>query len=283
MWVSGPDLSHAGAGGQAGECCSGDLHGRMRVGGSRTWLLGLAGALALALMPAGARAPVVHPEGVADQVVQAHADILPEAPRDCLEPVPAQVGVAGITDPGQTVPLDVLVLLAGVEQAAAEQIMAEGAQAYLPLRITLRFSFQPVSFTAVDVEILINQAREFFGGRRPAGVEAVYVITTWELLLRGIPVAGAADCVGGVRYPEYGFAAGTTVYGTDRAAGTAAHEVGHILGGQHHLGNCVEGLLARPRPCTIMWIPDLNPSIRSLRFSTPNGAIVRGHSVAYAT
>ena len=67
----------------------------------------------------------------------------------------------------------------------------------------------------------------------------------------------------------------------DTTAITLAHEIGHLMGGEHVLANCVEGLLSRdsdpPRPCTLM----TRASPIAMRFSTANAAVVRGYAVAY--
>lgn len=60
-----------------------------------------------------------------------------------------------------------------------------------------------------------------------------------------------------------------------------AHELGHLMGGQHQLANCVEGPLLGdvPRPCTLM---DTSISM-TLKLSTANTTVVRAHAVKYLT
>ena len=106
------------------------------------------------------------------------------------------------------------------------------------------------------------QVRRKYGGVRPAGVDVVYVMSD---LFPG----GFSDCLGGIAYEEMAFATGSLHYtvqgtaGVDRvpAAMVAAHEIGHLLGAQHHEFNCVEAApqqVAQPpsdgwtAPCTVM-------------------------------
>jgi hypothetical protein len=132
-----------------------------------------------------------------------------DAERDCLEPVPASVSVNGVTDTGQQVALSTTVLLDGLSQAQAEQVMARAADSYAPLGIALVASYEAVSFRGDDAQGLIDQAKQRFGGVRPAGSDLVYVLTTKDIQAGGnTGVAGLADCIGGVRYPEHAFAVG---------------------------------------------------------------------------
>src|SRR5918999_3277146 len=74
-------------------------------------------------------------QGVARSTREAAID--PEDPNACLEATPDGVGVTGVTDSGQTVSLDVVVLLDGVDPGLANQIMTGAAQSYAPSRINL--------------------------------------------------------------------------------------------------------------------------------------------------
>lgn len=218
--------------------------------------------------------------------------------RECLEAVPAAASVAGVTDDGAPVALTVKVLLDGVPQARAEAIFATAAKSYQPLGITMSVtSFETVAFSGVDAQLLINQAKAREGGKRPDGVDVVYTLTTKDIEAIGqTGVAGLADCVGGIRFDERSFAVGevisfenlqigpVTMY-KDATARTVAHEIGHLMGGQHHLANCVEdadgdGANGEATPCALMFnsLDALGPD-----FGTLNGAVVRGHANEYAT
>ena len=164
--------------------------------------------------------------------------------RDCLEAVPEQVGVSGMTDEGRSVDFDVLVLVdAGLTLDQAASLLAPAARAYSPLGIALHLTYEQHAFSSLDLESLISEARDHVGGTRPAGVDAVYALVNQE-----IPdAAGEADCIGGVRYPERAFAVGE--YDTGFSLGPVtwrnrtfevtwknmtakifAHEIAHLVG-----------------------------------------------------
>lgn len=218
--------------------------------------------------------------------------------RDCLEPVPAAVGASGITDAGQTVSLDVVVLLDGVDQAKATSVMARAADSYAPAGVALNvLRYEVVSFTGTDGAGLIQQAKDHFGGFRPAGSDLVYVLSSKDLTnaTNGSGLAGLADCIGGVKYPEHAFAVGEvfadenlawngfTLY-ADVTAKIAAHELGHLMGAHHHYANCAETATAEDvstlSPCSLMFN---FVDFQGIEFSVVNRAVVRGHAVDYAS
>ena len=205
----------------------------------------------------------------------------------CTEAVPAAVAIP----PGDTIALDVRVLLDGVDQGRATEIFNAVRRAYAPLGIAVVTSYQGVSFSGEDAESLIAQSKAVFGGSRPAGVDVVYTLTSSLGGGETVAVAGLADCIGGVAFPDRAFAVGANlddfflgpVTSLNRAAKVAAHEIGHLLGGHHQYANCVEGLLAElgedTTPCSLMFN---EVTLSSLRFSVVNGLVVRGHAEAYA-
>lgn len=234
-------------------------------------------------------------KGVARSTREAAID--PEDPNACLEAAPAAIGVPGITDSGQTVSLDVLVLLDGVDLGLANQIMTDAAQSYAPSRIALNVvGYQNVTFTGTEGAELIQQAKDLFGGVRPAGSDLVYVLSNKDLTNGGdTGLAGLADCIGGVRFPHHAFAVGEAVgidefpigpfiLEVDAHAEIAAHELGHLMGAHHHYANCVEGNLQGAAtdlsPCSLMFN---FVDFQSLNFSQVNNAVVRGHAVSYAS
>ena len=221
----------------------------------------------------------------------------PEDPNACLEAVPAAIGIPGITDAGQTVSLDVAVLLDGVAVGDADQLMARAAESYAPLKIDLNVvSYTSVSFTGTEGAGIIQQAKNHFGGVRPAGSDLVYVLTSKDITTDGdTGLAGLADCIGGVRFAHHAFAvgeaegidpfpAGPFFLNVDVHPEVAAHELGHLMGAHHHYANCVEGNLSGEAsdlsPCTLMFN---YVDLQSLNFSTLEGATVRGHAVQHAS
>jgi hypothetical protein len=216
--------------------------------------------------------------------------------RECLEPVPASVS----TDFLLNVELRTMVLLDGVTSERAQQVMSTAAASYAPLNISLTWRFREVTFATDDADALIQGAKALFGGARPKNFDLVYVMTTKDIQLGGnTSVAGLADCIGGVRYPETAFAVGEDfgaaedagrplgpfVHTVNGSAIVVAHELGHLMGGHHHYGNCVEGVTALDllkkelTPCTLMFNA---VNFASLPFSTLNSTVVRGHALDYA-
>jgi Metallo-peptidase family M12B Reprolysin-like len=234
-------------------------------------------------------------QGVARSTKEVGID--PEDLNTCLEAVPAAVGVGGVTDDGRTVAIDVAVLLDGVSLGLGNQIMAKAAEAYAPLGLDLRaVSYRSVAFTGTEGADIIQQAKNYYGGVRPAGSDLVYVLTSKDITDAGdTGLAGLADCIGGVRFPYHAFAVGEAV-GIDPInigpfvlevnahPEIAAHEMGHLMGAHHHYANCVEGILEGEAtdlsPCTLMFN---FVDFQSLNFSQVNRAVVRGHAVQYAT
>lgn len=202
-------------------------------------------------------------------------------------PVCTSLTPAAISLDNDPVTLDVRVLLDGVSLQRGQDIMDRAASSYTALGVTMVSSFEPASFVGVDAAGIIEQAKAYYGGARPAGIDVVYVLTSKELST----VAGLADCIGGVKYADRAFGVGEAgddsplnllIYnlGTNMAAGTAAHEIGHLLGGHHHYANCVENALAiGDAPCSLMFnVGDFSTS----GFSLLNSIVVRGHAQAYA-
>jgi hypothetical protein len=230
---------------------------------------------------------------------------------DCTEAVPEAYSVASVTDDGRVVALDVALVLDGVRAKRARDLVRRAATAYASLNVELRIGdIRRISIKAdvppsgsarakVDGGRLIDQTKRAFGGRRPDGMDVVHVLTTKDLTLDayGSAPIGVAECVGGVRYPDKAFSAsedGPDSYSLDVAGATEirdapaeaiAHELGHLLGAQHHYKSCAEGADASdvtgrdPSPCTVM--SDI-VDVASLRFGALEAAVVRGHALDFA-
>jgi hypothetical protein len=211
------------------------------------------------------------------------------------DPLVALAG-AGTTDP---IDLNVMVILDGITQAEGEQIFTAAATRYTPLNINMRVvRWDTHSFGTDDSSAIIKAAKVFVGGTRPAGVDVVEVLTATDIQQLGIyAIAGLADCVGGVAHDDRAFlvaeghtptdyAVGPGTFGVDANANVSAHEIGHLMGGQHHYGNCVEetsgdevhdGTVSGTF-CTLMFNA---ADFLGEHFSTLNAAIVRGTAVRY--
>ncbi len=234
-------------------------------------------------------------QGVAQATRGVQTD--PEDLNTCLEAVPAAIGINTVTDLGQTVSLDVVVLLDGVSVGDGNLNMTKAAESYAPIGIDLNVvRYRTVSFTGTEGTDLIQQAKNLYGGKRPSGSDLVYVLTNKNLTTDGdTGLAGLADCIGGVRFPTRAFAVGEAVglepvqvgpfwLEVDAHPEITAHELGHLMGAHHHYANCVEGNLDGGiydlSPCSLMFN---FVDFQSLNFSVLNGAVVRGHAVQYAS
>ncbi len=220
---------------------------------------------------------------------------------DCLELVPAATSVTNVTDTGQTISLDVLVLLDGVDRARGEEVIAKAAEAYAPLEITLDARYETVAFEPQEPgdadgsapssssTRLLNDMKKWTFGARPADVDVVYLLTSIGLS----DAAGRADCIGGVRYAEAAFAVGENyqnenmlgLFYKNGTAKIAGHEIGHLMGAHHHYANCAEGTPGAieevgPTPCSLMFN---FVDFLSLRFSVLEGAVIRGHAIEFAS
>ncbi|MDO9456044.1 zinc-dependent metalloprotease family protein [Nocardioides sp.] len=201
----------------------------------------------------------------------------------CVQLVPHTIA---LTD--ATVQLDLRVVLDGVTRAQGAAAVVGMRRAYARLGIAVAATYDPVRFTGRDANGLLAQAKQEYGGRRPAGVDVVYVLTDKDVVtssVTGGQLAGLADCIGGIRYPTRAFAVGelgavSAAGVADGTAKTMAHEVGHLLGAHHHHTSpegVLDGDLAAP-------LSLMGPAIDliALRFSTVEALMVRGHAQRYA-
>ncbi|HVL32281.1 MAG TPA: hypothetical protein VM600_01735 [Actinomycetota bacterium] len=198
-------------------------------------------------------------------VPAAHAE-----PQDCLQATPA---ATAIQRTGGIVRVDVLVLVDGPTLSTAATVMNQAATAYSRLGIDIHSHLQAASLSGKTSSALHDEAKALLQGERPPGIEAVLVMTTT------LEDASAADCIGGIRYRDHGFATSKYDDRSARNAIVAAHELGHVFGAHHHYANCIEGVSHEGSTlCTVML-----PIRGALRFSTLNGMIVRGHVEQFAS
>jgi hypothetical protein len=185
----------------------------------------------------------------------------------------------------------------GIPDWRAEQILDLLEGAYRPVHIDVEEAgpIRHITLHSNDADTAIATTKAFFAGRRPPGSDAVLTITHRDLTdpTLGSSIAGLADCVGGVAFPDRAFAvaedngdAPVFQYGpisTDGniAAKSAAHELGHLLGARHEYANCAEGTtseVGEASPCTLMGSV---ANLDSLAFGTVETAIVRGYADEY--
>jgi hypothetical protein len=197
-----------------------------------------------------------------------------------------------VKDDNRWISYDILLLLDGVSEARAAQLVQQAGRSYTPLKIALRVEMRSVSFTgARSLGDVITAERRLLG-RVPTGFDAVHTLTARDLS-GGL---GVVSCVGGIRsaYHALGVSEDSrgrrpTITGDtevpiwpwgDLSGRTLAHELGHLLSGQHYLANCAEGGVTNgvASPCTLM-----DGSLgMSLRFSTANRLLVRKTAWAFA-
>ncbi len=215
-----------------------------------------------------------------------------------------QTPLALTPDHGRVVDLDVLVLLDGVDEAYARNFFTVVSKPYEELKVrvvpTFRLAEPPFEGDS-SIDILAQVRSRFPAGKVPFEFDVVEVLTSKDLQLFGqYAVAGQADCLGGLAYdersynvseaytgiPDEGIPFGPVTLGANYAAKITAHEIGHLLGGQHHYANCVEGNdpdlaaeQADTSPCSLMFNA---ADFVSLHFGLVNGKIARGYAITYA-
>jgi hypothetical protein len=191
--------------------------------------------------------------------------------------------------------LSVLVVLDGVTEEAARAIFDVAARSYAPLGIDLEIArFQTHAFHTNDGLKIIRDTKALLGGERPDDVDIVETLVGYDIQQLGQQaIAGIANCIGGVANPDTAFlvAEGIDTIGwtnqlpahvlVDMLGHISAHEIGHLMGAQHHYANCVEGVEptdvqddhVTATPCTLMFN---DVTFLSDRFGTFEGTIVRG-------
>jgi hypothetical protein len=214
---------------------------------------------------------------------------------DCNEPVPervvAPVGLAGAT----RIELRALVQLDGITQEQAAPVMAGVAGAYAPLGIDFTVGrYTPVALQSSDLTTSLEESRAPLAGKRPPWAHVVFTLTSKNLVDSGDEgVGGIARCIGGITADEDAFAIGEYVAPNEGAGildsrpdngfRLVAHEVGHLLGAQHHYASCAEGIAdddpAEGTPCTLM---SPNGLLNGRAFGLLESAVIRAYAEDFA-
>jgi hypothetical protein len=194
--------------------------------------------------------------------------------------------------------LDVHVLMVGIDQDAAQRIMAWAKRVFASINITVRPVYEPVDLkiapapdtsasgaviSTSESQAYIDASKAHFGGARPPHADVVYTMVGGEL---SSSVAGQADCVGGIAFDDSAFSVGEANAedaGWVRMSGKiAAHEIAHLLAAHHHYANCAQGapddIVDYIQPCTLMFNDAL---FISPQFSTLEAAVVRRWALDY--
>lgn len=205
-------------------------------------------------------------------------------------------------DDGRWVDLDVLVMLDGVSQAYAESLFADVARAYerLKVRVVPTFEVPDPPIASEEIVQMMDDVRGRLPlGQVPAEYDVVHILSSKDLRLGANPdVIGMADCIGGIAHDDRAFSVAQTGFAPEGMAvgpltlranldpELSTHEIGHLLGGEHHLANCVEEidpddeLAGEFSPCTVMMA---QPELQGLHFGSVNGRIVRQFALRYAS
>ncbi|HVL82521.1 MAG TPA: zinc-dependent metalloprotease family protein [Actinomycetota bacterium] len=178
----------------------------------------------------------------------------------------------------------VLVLLDGVDDGYASEVMAGAASTFDTAEIDLDVDYRRVAFDTadpVDSGPLFSLARAEVGGYVPEGYDAVYILTTKDLSEgpSGRAVAGRALCVEGARSPMTAFAVGEKGRDTFYGAIIAAHEIAHLFGAHHHYTTCGHGHqnVLRGRPLSVCSVMSPDIALGSLNMGPVEASVVRGH------
>lgn len=221
---------------------------------------------------------------------------------DCLQAIPHKIEPPVLGDHETDIDVTVHVLVDRDEKRFFEdhariEGWARGAfedsrQTYAPLAINLQdITYEYVDFEGAVTTELMQQAKTHLGGGAPNGIDIVFVATNKDLLGSDgdSGVAGQADCIGGVASKLEAFAVGeirgsqANTLSDSFDSIVVAHEIGHLFGAHHHLGNCVQGKVDLEEenywPCTVMLTGGVG---MSMKFGSVNGSVVRGHATSYA-
>lgn len=233
---------------------------------------------ALSAVAAGALALAAGAGFVNDPASADHEGNLIDEEVSCLEPVPAHASLS--TSPTKTV--KVRVVLDGTTTSQRDSVIAAANATFAARGIQMTVSGTEVwDLSGTDARDLINQAKGGYPNSEvPSGSHIVLILSSVDLTgPAGSATAGLADCVGGARFREHGFAVAEVR--SSVAPIIVAHEVGHLLGAQHHYANCVErggssvALHVGFPPCTVM-INDVG--LARPEMSQVTGVVVRGHA-----
>lgn len=206
------------------------------------------------------------------------------------------LGSVRLDAPGRPLRVSVLLVAHNADASAARAALDRAGAAYAPLGIQLAVRLAPVGQVpqppdgAATDAFYLSWLKERFPGGAPAGSDLVYFATS-----RRVTGGGRADCVGGIADPRTAFAVGgLAVKGVvgvttdpegllpepavaDGGAKTAAHEIGHLLGAQHHLAACGIAPPVDPdEPCEIMFSYLIQQI--GLFFGPVNAGVVRAHA-----
>lgn len=127
---------------------------------------------------------------------------------DCTQAVPTAWTLPTSADERKRLDVRVLIDVSqGITPAYAKEQLEPAATTFEPLGIDLHLTYDTFHLTGEldDMWAVMERVKDHYDGRRPRAADVVYMLTDQDI---AGPVAGMADCIGGIADAETAFAFG---------------------------------------------------------------------------